>query len=80
MRRIPSYLTNVLSSTEAAELTTRLRIAELLTRGVTYRAIARKTGVGAATIARVAKHLKKSSGDIHGSQIFRNQYTFGHHT
>ena len=84
MRSLPPYLLTVLSPTEVNDICTRLKICELLSKGVTYREIIKKTGAGAATIARVAKHLQ-GSGAIHGSQkktikpTLKNQYSFGNH-
>lgn len=71
---------------EAEELNTRLQIAEMLQKGITYREIIKRTNVGAATVARIAKRLHQTEvqpGETDAAlktiipKINLNQYTFG---
>jgi uncharacterized protein YerC len=81
---LPKVLKNLLSPKEEKELLTRLKVASLLQKKVTYREITKQTGAGAATIARIAKRLKKGRGEVRlarnprrGIPVPQNHYAFG---
>lgn len=52
------FLRDLLTENEIKEFANRLRVAELLSKGVMYSAIEEETGLSSRTIARVSKWLK----------------------
>lgn len=54
-----AFLKGILTEKEIDELTTRLNIVILLKNGISQHAIAKKLGVGVATVTRGSKELKK---------------------
>lgn len=51
------FMTDLCTPAELQSLADRWRVAQLLERGVSYRAIYEKTGVSTATVTRVARAL-----------------------
>ena len=60
MKTLPRNFTKLLSAEELSEINKRIKIMELLKKGLTYKQISQKLGVGSATIARVAKKVDSS--------------------
>ncbi len=56
--RVLSFLKNILTPAELDEIATRLQIIKLLKKGVSQREVAKKLGVGIATVSRGARELK----------------------
>ena len=52
------FLRDLLTENEIREFASRIRVAELLSKGVMYSAIEEETGLSSRTIARVSKFLK----------------------
>jgi len=52
------FLRDLLTENEIKEFASRIRAAELLSKGVMYTAIEEETGLSSRTIARVSKWLK----------------------
>lgn len=83
MKGLPKNICDILSTEEAKELCTRLKVAEMLQKGITYRQIIEKTGVGAATVARISKKLqngpkKTTKAAVNApSNTPTNRYSFG---
>jgi TrpR-related protein YerC/YecD len=59
---VRKYLRDLLTEAEIAEFTERLYVADLLSGGNTYEAIAQKTNMSSTTIARVSKWLRSGKG------------------
>jgi len=52
------FLRDLLTETEIKEFANRIKVAEMLSKGVMYSAIEGETGLSSRTIARVSKFLK----------------------
>lgn len=52
------FLRDLLTEGEIKEFANRIKVAEMLSRGVMYSAIEEETGLSSRTIARVSKFLK----------------------
>ena len=52
------FLRDLLTENEIKEFASRIKVAEMLSRGVMYSAIEEETGLSSRTIARVSKFLK----------------------
>ena len=57
-----AFFSDICTVTEIQSISQRLRVAELLRRGMSYNAITAKTGVSAATISRVSRCLEYGEG------------------
>lgn len=62
LRECRSFFRDLLTEHEIAELTERWKVARMLTEGLSYAAIEKKTGASSRTIARVHKWLKEGKG------------------
>ena len=60
-KRIEAFLTSLLTPTEMGNLSKRLRIAQMLSSGLSFEKIRAHTGVGLATISKVNAWLKYAS-------------------
>jgi TrpR-related protein YerC/YecD len=56
------FFRDLLTETEIREMTERWKAAQLLAKGVSYKAIEKETGLSSRTIARVHKWLKRGKG------------------
>ena len=56
-----NFLLQVLTSQELKQLPTRLEIIKMLKKGIPQREIAKKLGVGIATVTRGAKEVQRNS-------------------
>lgn len=56
------FLTDLLTPGELEDLSSRWLAAQLLYAGLTYREVSAKTGLSTATVTRVGRCLKWSSG------------------
>jgi len=52
------FLRDLLTENEIKEFANRIKVAEMLSKGVQYSAIEEETGLSSRTIARVSKFLK----------------------
>lgn len=52
------FLKGILTPNEFEEITTRLQIVKLLKKGLPHQEIARRLGVGVATVTRGSRELK----------------------
>ena len=57
-----AFFSDICTVTEIQSISQRLRVAELLRKGMSYNAITAKTGVSAATISRVSRCLEYGEG------------------
>jgi len=55
---LPLYLDGILTVTEIEEIARRIEIVEMLKKGTAQHEIAKKLGVGVATVTRGSKELK----------------------
>ncbi len=58
-KEMKGFLKGILTPAELAEIPTRLEIIRLLKKGVPQHAIAKKLGVGIATVTRGSKEIGK---------------------
>lgn len=58
---LKQFLTAILTPKELVEISTRLQIVRLLKRGIPQREIAKKLGVGVATVTRGSRELLKEN-------------------
>lgn len=58
---LKQFLTAILTPKELVEISTRLEIVKLLKKGVPQREIAKKLGVGVATVTRGSRELNKGN-------------------
>lgn len=59
---IKDFLGDICTPGEIQAMAERLKIAQLLSEGLTYRAIAEKTGASTTTVTRVARFLEGGYG------------------
>lgn len=57
-----NFLRDLLTEPELLDLGNRFRAAEMLADGVPYKLIEEETGLSSATVARVARWLKRGEG------------------
>ena len=57
--KMVNFLEGTLTPKELIELTKRLQIVEMLKKGISQHQIAKKLGVGIATVTRGSKELQK---------------------
>lgn len=60
-KALGNFLTAILTQKELTEIPTRLEIVKLLKQGLTQREIAKRLGVGVATVTRGSKELIRGS-------------------
>lgn len=58
-KEMENFLLGLLTSKEIIELPMRIRIVEMLKKGIPQHEIAEKLGVGVATVTRGANEIKK---------------------
>ena len=58
-KEVFDFLSEILTPQELKQLPTRLEIIKMLEKGIPQREIAKKLGVGIATVTRGAKELQK---------------------
>lgn len=57
-----AFLEDVCTIKELLEMSQRLSVAKLLSRGMSYSQISQKTGVSTATISRISRCIEYGSG------------------
>lgn len=61
-QEVANFMRDLLTIPEIQEFANRLEIAKLLKKGLSYLAIAQKTGVSTTTVTRVAQWLNNGCG------------------
>ena len=64
-KEVFALLRDICTLSEMSAMAERLDVADQVSRGVTYRAIAKNTGASTATITRVAHWLHNGMGGYH---------------
>lgn len=72
-QEIFDFLKDILNRQERIMLIRRLLIAELLTKGLTYREIRERLGAGMATVARIERWLHFGRGGIARAVLIKNR-------
>ena len=57
-----NFLRDILSKKEIEEFANRLEVARMLSEGLSYKEIEKKTGMSSTTIARISKWLNSGNG------------------
>ena len=57
-----AFLEDICTIKELLEMSQRLSVAKLLSRGISYSQISQKTGVSTATISRISRCIEYGSG------------------
>ena len=57
-----AFLEDICTTKELLEMSQRLSVAKLLSRGMSYSQISQKTGVSTATISRISRCIEYGSG------------------
>ena len=57
-----AFFEDVCTNKEIMEIAQRLRVAKMLSQGISYQNISKETGVSTATISRVSKCLEYGNG------------------
>jgi len=56
------FLRDLLTEAEISEFARRLKAADMLSRGMSYKKVEKETGFSSATVARVSKWLRHGEG------------------
>lgn len=59
---VKAFLLDLCTPAELQAMVDRWQVVQLLTRGLSYRAISEKTGISVTTIGRVARFLEQGNG------------------
>lgn len=71
-KQVAAFLRDVATLRELNEMSERLQAAQLIKKGLPYRAISKKTGASTTTVARVAWWLNNGEG---GYNLVLNHHT-----
>ena len=74
-KQVAAFLRDVATLRELNEMSERLQAAQLIKKGLPYRAISKKTGASTTTVARVAWWLNNGEG---GYNLVLNHHASSH--